>query len=134
LLLAAAKLLYTFAQLKVRLEQDTGRNRSVLHLEGAATFIRLPKLAGALELVPAITELHVNVDGLTYIDHACLDLLITWERQHEATGGRLVIDWNHLTARFDGRAPRRKHRSRSVSVVTPSHLIPGGAAVPVEAR
>jgi hypothetical protein len=71
-----------------------------LHLEGTATFIRLPKLAAALEAVPADRELHVQFEHLAYIDHACLDLLMNWEKQHAATGGSLVIDWNLLTARF----------------------------------
>jgi hypothetical protein len=72
----------------------------VLHLEGAATFLRLPKLAAALEAVPSDTELHVHLEHLTYIDHACLDRLMHWEKEHTAMGGSLVIDWDTLTARF----------------------------------
>jgi MFS superfamily sulfate permease-like transporter len=100
--LALAKLLYTFSHLAIRIEKDTERNRTVLYLEGAATFIRLPKLAAALESVPPSTELHVHFEQLRHIDHACLDLLINWEKQHEASGGSLVIDWETLTARFHG--------------------------------
>src|SRR5262249_20063318 len=37
--LSAAKLLYQFSHLKVRLEQDGQRGRAVLRLEGAATFL-----------------------------------------------------------------------------------------------
>jgi len=96
--LALAKLLYTFSHLAVRLAADNGR--TVLYLNGAATFIRLPKLAAILQKVPASTELHVHFEELKYIDHGCMDLLINWEKQHEATGGRLVIDWESLTARF----------------------------------
>jgi ABC-type transporter Mla MlaB component len=72
----------------------------VLHLEGAATFLRLPQLAAALDKVPSATELHVHFEQLSYIDHACLELLMSWEKQHEATGGSLVIDWHSLHARF----------------------------------
>jgi MFS superfamily sulfate permease-like transporter len=100
LALALCKLLLTFARLKVRLEDDPDGNRSVLRLKGAATFLRLPKLAAALEAVPPGTELHVNLEGLTFIDHACLELFMTWEKQHQATGGSLVLDWKQLTARF----------------------------------
>jgi MFS superfamily sulfate permease-like transporter/nucleotide-binding universal stress UspA family protein len=96
--LALAKLLYTFSHLTARLAVEHGR--TVLYLKGAATFIRLPKLAAILQEVPTSTELHVHFEELTYIDHGCLDLLINWERQHAATGGRLVIDWERLTARF----------------------------------
>ena len=98
--LSAAKLLYTFSHLKVRLDENDRRNRVVLHLQGAATFIRLPLLASELERVPPSVELHVDFEHLDYIDHACLDLLMNWAKQHEATGGTLVIDWDSLHANF----------------------------------
>ncbi len=98
--LSAAKLLYTFSRLDIRLEFSPDKRRTEMHLDGTATFIRLPKLADALEQVPGNTELHVRFDHLNYIDHACLDLLISWEKQHKTTGGSLVLDWEGLTARF----------------------------------
>jgi MFS superfamily sulfate permease-like transporter len=99
--LAAAKLLYTFSHLaaEVKVEPDTGR--ATLDLHGAATFVRLPRLAAELERVPEQAELHVDFEHLDYIDHACLELLMTWAKQHEATGGTLVIDWETLHARFN---------------------------------
>jgi hypothetical protein len=57
-------------------------------------------LAARLEAVPAGRELHVRFEDLDYIDHACLDLLINWGKQHSATGGTLIIDWDNLTAKF----------------------------------
>ena len=98
--LAAIKLLYTFSHLRVKLQTDQPSGKVTLQLEGAATFIRLPKLAIALEDVPANAELHVDFEHLDYIDHACLDLLINWAKQHESTGGRMVIDWESLHANF----------------------------------
>jgi MFS superfamily sulfate permease-like transporter len=98
--LSVLKLVFTFSHLSVHLKDNAAERRTVLHLEGTATFIRLPKLAAALEAVPPDRELHVHFDHLAYIDHACLDLLMNWEKQHAATGGSLVIDWNLLTARF----------------------------------
>lgn len=98
--LSAAKLLYTFSHLDLRIEDDAANNRTVLRLRGAATFVRLPRLAAVLEMVQPTRELHVHFERLDYIDHACLDLLINWEKQHESTGGKLVIDWDNLTARF----------------------------------
>jgi MFS superfamily sulfate permease-like transporter len=95
--LAMAKLLYTFSHLAIRTEEANGR--TVLYLEGAATFIRLPKLAAVLAKVRPGTELHVHFEELTYIDHACLELLMTWKKQHETSGGSLVIDWESLTAK-----------------------------------
>jgi MFS superfamily sulfate permease-like transporter len=96
--LALVKLIYTFTHLSVRVVEES--DRTILYLEGAATFLRLPKLAQVLDQVPASTELHVHFEELTYIDHACLDLLMNWEKMHEATGGTLTIDWDSLTGRF----------------------------------
>ena len=98
--LAAAKLLHTFSRFTTDLKLYPEDSKAVLSVAGAATFIRLPRLATELERVPKNLELHVDFQQLDYIDHACLDLLINWAKQHEATGGRLVIDWASLHARF----------------------------------
>jgi MFS superfamily sulfate permease-like transporter len=104
--LAAAKLLYTFSHLAATLEPDSNSNKVTLTLEGAATFVRLPRLASELEKVPARAELFVNFQHLDYIDHACLDLLMNWAKQHESTGGTLIIDWAALHARFSSKNGR----------------------------
>ncbi len=100
IIISAGKLLYVFSHLKTRLAVDPGSNKCVLHVEGAATFVRLPQLARDLERVPDKAELHVDFEHLDYIDHACLDLLMNWAKQHESTGGELVIDWESLHANF----------------------------------
>jgi len=110
--LSAAKLLYRFSHLSIALEHDETKRQAILHLEGAATFIRLPSLAAELEKLPPDYELRVDIQRLTYIDHACLDLLMNWAKQHEATGGTLVIDWASLHANFY-RKPRANDVSRS---------------------
>jgi MFS superfamily sulfate permease-like transporter len=97
--LAALKLLEKFSRLKVRLDREADK-RYVLHLTGAATFVRLPRLAAALEQVPASAELHVELDELSYIDHACMELLHTWAEQHRTGGGSLALDWDSLHAVF----------------------------------
>ena len=99
--LAATKLLYTFSRLSTKLESHRGSNKVTLTLQGAATFVRLPRLASELEQVPIGAELHVDFERMDYIDHACLDLLMNWAKQHESTGGKLVIDWETLHARFN---------------------------------
>ncbi|MAT50208.1 MAG: hypothetical protein CMK32_03370 [Porticoccaceae bacterium] len=104
--LSIAKLIYTFSRLSVIHRVDTAGDRRTLVLEGSATFLRLPKLAAALEVVPPGTNLHIDLKGLSYIDHACLQLLMDWEQQHETTGGTLVLDWDTLHARFRSSRPR----------------------------
>lgn len=104
--LSVVKLIYTFSRLNARRRGDPASGRMTLVLEGSATFIRLPKLAAVLETLPPGITLHVDLKGLSYIDHACLTLLIDWEKQHEATGGKLVLDWETLRARFRHARPR----------------------------
>jgi MFS superfamily sulfate permease-like transporter len=99
--LTAAKLIYTVSHLSTRADRDEARQEIHLHLEGAATFISLPKLARALEQVPPRWTVHVYLDDLSFIDHSCLHLLAEWEKQHQATGGRLTLDQDGLRARFD---------------------------------
>ena len=100
IVLSALKLLLTFSHLETKLVLGSATGRTLLELKGAATFLRLPQLAAELEKVPTGAELHVDLDGLQYIDHACLDLIMNWGKQHEATGGQLFIDWETLHGCF----------------------------------
>ena len=65
--------------------------------------IRLPKLAGFLEQLKPSTHVHVHIDELDYIDHACIDLLTNWDTQHKATGGSLEIEWEGLSQKYHKR-------------------------------
>jgi MFS superfamily sulfate permease-like transporter len=95
LILSALKLLIRFSYLETRVEGG-GQEPLRVKLIGAATFLRLPVLASRLENLPPGSEVHVDLKELTYIDHACLELLMGWTKQHTASGGEVVIDWNHL--------------------------------------
>jgi MFS superfamily sulfate permease-like transporter len=102
IVLSAAKLLFRFSELEVELVQDseTDAGRTTIRLRGAATFLRLPILASRLEKVAPGVELDVQISQLDYIDRACLELLQNWSRQHKATGGSVVIDWDALKQKF----------------------------------
>lgn len=99
--LSALKLLLRFSNLKVDLEYSNDEpSIAEMKLTGAATFLCLPMLADELDNIDSGTELHVDLENLTYIDHACLDLLMNWAKQHSSMGGQLVLDWNLLEGRF----------------------------------
>jgi MFS superfamily sulfate permease-like transporter len=134
--LSSLKLLHTFSHLSATVETwDRGR-MARLSLEGAATFIRLPAMAAQLERVPRGAELHVDLEQLGFIDHACLELLTTWARQHEASGGRLVMDWDTLHATFsDGLNPGRSRNGKKNGrngVVESNGSVEPGAVVEAE--
>jgi len=95
-------------------------NKTVFYIRGAATVLSLPKLATALERVPASAELHIHLEEMDYIDHACLDLLMNWEVQHKSQGGMLVIDWGTLGVmlRERRRDVRKAHKTSHQSAET----------------
>lgn len=107
LVLSLLKLLYAFSHLEVEKAEDLGANRVDLRLKGAATLIRLPMLASELERLKPNTHVHVHIDDLDYIDHACIDLLSNWDRQHRTTGGSLEIEWDGLTEKYKKRSGLR---------------------------
>ena len=88
------KLVYTFTHLRIR--KDVRGETVHLHLDGAATFLRLPALAAALESIPRSSELHVHVERLTHVDHAALEVIMGWERQANRAGGKLVMEWDEV--------------------------------------
>jgi MFS superfamily sulfate permease-like transporter len=94
--LSVLKLVYLLTHVAVRTERAEGRVD--LHLTGAATFMRLPFIADTLEEIPLDVEAHIHIGELSYIDHACMDLMADWERQRQARGGHVAVEWNELTA------------------------------------
>ncbi len=115
--LSLVKLLYAFSHLEVRKVEKAAENRVDLYLDGSATLIRLPKLAAALEALKPGSQVHVHVSGLDYIDHACLDLLTNWDRQHDATGGSLTIEWDELNRKYHQRRTANVKAARQAAKV-----------------
>jgi len=106
--LATAKVIWTFTHVKVNTILDGKRADIILH--GSATFFSIPTLARELEAVPQGSDAHVHFEYLDHIDHACLDMLTNWEKQHTASGGTLSIEWTDLRKRYsrnqmDGAVP-----------------------------
>jgi MFS superfamily sulfate permease-like transporter len=101
--LALAKLLYTFAHLEVRLHDEPASGETTVILKGSATFIKLPQLAAALEAIPAGGSVKLDIAALSYIDHACLDLISNWRKQYVARNGHVELPWDDLRRRYHER-------------------------------
>ena len=115
--LATAKLVFTFTHVRIdkvdRPDANGGAGRTEVDLHGSATFFSIPKLANALEEMRAGSEVHVHIEHLDHIDHACIEMLQSWARQHEATGGTVVLEWRELERRYD--APRSNRAMQPVA-------------------
>ena len=115
LLLSTGRLVYSLAHLDI--DRVDFEDKIELHLHGAATFVALPLLAGALEKVPPASELHLCFDELDYVDHACLDFIAAFQARHEETGGSVIMEWPSLMGRYT-RGGLRAAARRSIP---PSH-------------
>ncbi|MBC7927358.1 MAG: SulP family inorganic anion transporter [Bryobacteraceae bacterium] len=96
--LTVLKMVYKMSHLQITKVQEI--NTVYVGLTGAATFIRMPKLAKVLEEIPKGTHVVLSIENLAYIDHACLDLLREWKCQHEESGGTLNVGWDQLIQRY----------------------------------
>jgi MFS superfamily sulfate permease-like transporter len=101
---ATLKLVHTFSRLDMSVKHDKQANRIDIAMTGSATFFSIPKLSSTLESSPFGSEVHLHVEKLDYIDHACLEMLSSWEKLHESTGGKLVVEWSDLVERYGRRA------------------------------
>jgi MFS superfamily sulfate permease-like transporter len=101
--LTLVQLALNASRLKINLLDLEAEGEMELRLTGAATFLKVPALTQALNAVPAGTTLHVPLSNLSYIDHACLELLEDWGRANAAQGSRLVLEQRLLKRRVEGR-------------------------------
>jgi MFS superfamily sulfate permease-like transporter len=124
IVLSALKLLWMFTHLEIRLVEEIEAKRTTMYLEGAATFVRIPYLIEKLSQVPPNTELIVNMDKLTFIDHGCRMEFSHWAEKHRAQGGHVVVDWDMVESRVrrpqsmnpdNGDAVRSQSRVESTS-------------------
>ena len=94
--LALGRLLFTFLRLEI---VTNTRNEGALvdvGFKGAATFIKLPKIAEVLESIPDDVEVHFHMGSLAYLDHAIIELMNDWE---ERRPGKVVMEMDQLRTR-----------------------------------
>jgi MFS superfamily sulfate permease-like transporter len=123
--LAALRLLLLCVHLEIRTYIDPKKARVDMHLEGSGTFLNIPQLAAALDEVPRAGDLHIHVDQLLVVDHAVLQTLMNYQKQYEATGGRMYIDWAHARARFQSPGNGNQGRRLDNEHTMPSFLANG---------
>ena len=78
-------------RLRLRVHQDHGVAVSTVSLDGAATFVALPRLARVLEAVPAGRAVTLDLAGVSMIDHSCAEMLNDWLQRRRAAGGRVDL-------------------------------------------
>ncbi|MCS6884896.1 MAG: SulP family inorganic anion transporter [Acidobacteriota bacterium] len=117
--LTVYKLLYTFSHIQIAVEKKSD-SVYVVRLDGAATFLCIPKLAAVLESLP-VGEIHIQVERLSFIDHACLDMLSNFQKLYEAKGGTMYLELEQLHMTYHSARPStRKAATPTADVEVPS--------------
>jgi carbonic anhydrase len=103
--LALAIALTGWRVIRARVEAQPVGNEWHVVVEGACTFLALPRLTRVLASIPAGTKVTVNI-CVNYLDHAAHQAITDWQRQHHATGGtvriRGVVETGQLARRTTG--------------------------------
>jgi len=71
---------------RLRLRVDERPDEGLIRLEGAATFLSVPRLSSAIERVPAGAPMRLDLSGLSAVDHSSAELLRDWLNRRRAAG------------------------------------------------
>jgi MFS superfamily sulfate permease-like transporter len=121
LALSVLKVVYARTHLSIRSETNELLRRVDVYLEGAATFLRLPKLADALEKIPADLESHIHFRHLEYVDDACLEALLSWEQRRVAEGGTVVLEWSEALRLYREKNPLGSLQRSDIPLTSAAH-------------
>jgi len=109
--LAVAVVVTGWRVVRARVEAKSVGDEWHVFIEGACTFLALPRLTGVLATIPERTTVTVHLVA-NYLDHAAHQAISDWQRLHCATGG-LVKVHNGPIEPF-GRVDKSKANRRTV--------------------
>jgi MFS superfamily sulfate permease-like transporter len=78
-------------KLRLKVDEQQVDDRSVIALDGAATFVTLPKLSRALDAVPAGQGIRLDIHQLSAIDHTCAEMLNDWLLRKRQSGAPVEV-------------------------------------------
>jgi len=78
-------------RLRLRVEEQAQGEAHHIALDGAATFVSLPKLSDALDRVPAGKPVRLDVSRLAAVDHTSAEMLRDWFQRRRAGGAPVEL-------------------------------------------
>jgi len=71
-------------------------------IDGALTFLNVPKLTAALSTIPAGKTVDLDL-AVTFMDHAAFEAIHSWKYSYESAGGTVIVEeihegWYHRAA------------------------------------
>lgn len=110
--------LWRVAHAKVTAE-SLGGERWKVTVDGACTFLSLPRLHQELASIPPGSRVTMQL-STTFMDHAAREFIDAWRRQHEAGGGTVSVELEDLGAPAERRQPRARTAAMAPASVCPN--------------
>jgi len=75
----------------LRLRVDERPEEGLIRLEGAATFLSVPRLSSAIERAPTTGPMRLDLSGLSTVDHSSAELLRDWLHRRRDSGSPVQV-------------------------------------------
>ena len=89
--LSLVELVPHLRRLRLTVESRTEADGRAISLDGAATFLTLPRLTNAIEGVPAGTPVRLDMSRLAAVDHTSAEMLRDWLQRRRAAGAAVSM-------------------------------------------
>jgi MFS superfamily sulfate permease-like transporter len=89
--LSMLELLPNLKRLRLKVDRHEEAEHHTIRLNGAATFVTLPKLSDTLDSVPSHAPVRLDVSNLAACDHTCAELLKDWLARRRAGGNPVEL-------------------------------------------
>ena len=90
--LSLLELIPHLRRLRLRVDARHHDAASEIALHGAATFVTLPKLTGALEEAPVDRPVRLDLRRMAAIDHSTAEMLVDWLKRRRERGQAVEVD------------------------------------------
>jgi len=97
--LSLLELIPHFRKLRLRVDERHEADESEIRLEGAATFLTLPKLLKALEAIPGHRKVRLDLRQMPAIDHSSAEMLGEWIKRRRSGGSQVKLDCEEVHLR-----------------------------------
>lgn len=95
LALSLIELLPHFRRLRLHMHNEDCEDKVEIRLDGAATFLTLPRLLSKLEGLSLSRRVILNIERMTHIDHTCAEMLCDWVRRRRKAGSDVQFNGSH---------------------------------------
>ena len=89
--LTVLELIPNLKRLRLKMLEQRDGDAHAISLDGAATFVTLPRLSAMLDRVPANAAVRLDVSKLDAVDHTTAELLRDWFQRRKAAGNPVEL-------------------------------------------